>query len=188
MIASKAKSHANFSNLINYQLRLDKCEKFTTNNLFSDDRRGIADEMNKTFRAANKGRPDHEKVKSPTYHISISWADEDNPTKEQMMAVGQDFIEHMDLEEYQSVIAVHNDTDHKHIHVVANRVYPTGGELWEEWKWRNTPEGRKCIATHHQRVERYERTMEKECSWRVERRRNGGEWEKEDDGYAAKLR
>jgi len=187
MIGSKAKSHANFGNLILYQLRLDKCEEYATNNLFADKKRGIADEMNKTYLAANKDRPDNHKMKSPTYHISFSWPQEDNPTNEQMMAVGQNFIKHMDLEEYQSVIAVHHDTDHKHIHVVANRVHPAGGELWEEWKWKNTPEGRKCIATHHQRVERFERTMEKEFSWRVEPGRHFGEWEKEFDGYAPKL-
>src|SRR5699024_9303875 len=74
-----------------------------------------------------------------------------------------------------------------HIHVVANRVHPTGGDLWEEWKWRDTPEGRKCIATHHQRVEKFERMMEKEFGWRVEPGRHFGEWEKEFDGYAPTL-
>ncbi|SHG54134.1 Relaxase/Mobilisation nuclease domain-containing protein [Fodinibius roseus] len=187
MIGSKAKSHANFSNLINYQLRLDKCEEYTTNNLYADDKKGIAEEMKLTFQLANKDRPEQEKIKTPTYHISFSWPQEDNPTKEQMLAVGQDFIKHMDLEEYQSVIAVHHDTDHKHIHVVANRVHPDDGELWQEWKWKDTPEGKKCEATHHQRVEKFERTMEKEFGWRVEPGRHFGDWEKEFDGYAPKL-
>jgi len=188
MIGSKAKSHANFSNLITYQMREDKCQEYITNNLFSEDPKGIAEEMELALKFANKDRADYHKIKTPTYHISFSWPEEDNPTNEQVFAVGQDFIEHMDLEDYQSVIAVHNDTGHKHIHVVANRVHPEGGELWQEWKWKDGPEGeKKCEATHHQRVEKFERMMEKEYGWRVEPGRHFGEWEKEFDGYAPTL-
>lgn len=187
MIGSKAKSHANFSNLISYQLHLDKCSEFRTYNIFAERPEGIAREMHKTFRTANSGRPKNQQITTPTYHISFSWPDEDQPTSDQMLAVGEDFIKHMNLDDYQAVIAVHHDTDHRHIHVVANRVHPTGGPLWEEWKWRDTSEGRECEATHHQRVETFERAMEQEFGWRVDKGRHAGEWDKTFDGHTPKL-
>lgn len=79
--------------------------------------------------------------KEPVLHISISWAPEDEPTPDQMRRIATQVLDRMGLAQHQAVVLAHRDTDHRHLHIVANRVREDGQELWDAWKSKKRLEG-----------------------------------------------
>lgn len=73
------------------------------------------------------------KAEKPVYHLSISYADGDNPSKEQMIDDAVATLEKLDLADKQAVFVAHNDADHKHLHVMANRVDMETGKAENMW-------------------------------------------------------
>lgn len=63
-------------------------------------------------------------VSRPVYHMSLSWAPEDEPTREQMCEVATRVLDRIRLNEHQSMLVAHGDEDYAHLHVMANRVHP----------------------------------------------------------------
>ena len=61
----------------------------------------------------------NERVKKPLMHHSLSFA-EQNINSDQMKKIAQEFAETMGYEQY--TIIQHNDTNHKHVHLMCNRV------------------------------------------------------------------
>lgn len=73
------------------------------------------------------------KAEKPVYHLSISYADGDNPSKAQMLADGKATLSTLGLGEHQAVFVAHNDSDHQHLHIMANRVNPATGKAQNMW-------------------------------------------------------
>lgn len=93
----------------------------------SDDPNRLAGVMRHT---AN----DHpRKPKNPVIHISVSWEETDRPSEAQMRQVAYQVLQKMDLEDHQAVVVAHRDTDHRHLHIVANQVREDG-HVWAAWK------------------------------------------------------
>ena len=67
----------------------------------------------------------------PVYHLSLSWAPEDHPTPEQVVATAQRFLLDLGLQEHQALVVRHHDTAHEHVHIVVNRVHPDTGKTWK---------------------------------------------------------
>lgn len=66
----------------------------------------------------------------PVKTMSLSWHKDDAPTPEHMIEAADAFLKHMKWDEHQAVLVGHNDTEHRHIHIILNRVNPdTGGTL-----------------------------------------------------------
>jgi hypothetical protein len=133
MIGSKAKSHASFGRLIRYQLDEEKCPALETHHLYGQTAEELTQEMETTVDKYNRQHPKGKDVTTPTYHVSISWDEEDNPTQEEMLQTGRDFLAYMGLDDHQAIVAIHNDKFYDHIHIVANRVHPDGGRLWKDF-------------------------------------------------------
>jgi hypothetical protein len=55
--------------------------------------------------------------------LSLSWHKDDRPTPE-----------HMGWEQHQAVYVGHNDTEHRHIHVIVNRVNPDNGRTLDDFR------------------------------------------------------
>lgn len=70
------------------------------------------------------------RCKKPVYHMAISWPEGDKVDDATMQKVAQSTLEDIGLAEHQALIVAHNDTEHKHIHVVVNRVHPETGKAW----------------------------------------------------------
>ena len=70
------------------------------------------------------------RCKKPVYHMAISWPDGDNIDDSTMQQVAQSTLEDIGLSDHQALIVAHNDTNHKHIHMVVNRVHPETGKAW----------------------------------------------------------
>jgi hypothetical protein len=179
MIGSTAKSHGSFGRLIRYQMDEEKCPALETHHLYGQTKQELIEEMETTVAKYNRQHPKGKDVTTPTYHLSISWDEEDNPSRDEMLQIGREFLEHMSLSDHQAIVAIHSDKFYNHIHIVANRVHPDGGRLWQEYQWG---EGRKVEKTHHQRVEEFLRAAELKHGWRQVPGRHAGPHERSFDG------
>ena len=65
-----------------------------------------------------------ERVKKPVYHVSLSWAPEDEPSRGHMTTVADDVMHTLSLADHQSMYVAHADEDYRHLHVMANLVHP----------------------------------------------------------------
>jgi len=63
-------------------------------------------------------------VRRPVLHMSISWAPEDDPSRNQMIEVSDRILRKLNLQEHQTMLVAHGDEHYAHIHTMANRVHP----------------------------------------------------------------
>ncbi len=70
-----------------------------------------------------KGR----KLTQPVYAYSLAWHPAQEPTKEHMIESGLKTLKILGLSEHEAILVAHNDADHKHIHLMVNRVHPETG-------------------------------------------------------------
>lgn len=64
------------------------------------------------------------RVKVPCGHMILSWAANDYPGNEQMVQQTDQAMRDLGLSQHQAIYVAHDDTDHRHVHVVFNRVHP----------------------------------------------------------------
>lgn len=76
------------------------------------------------------GRPCEDPVKT----ISMSWHKDDAPTPEHMVESADAFLKHMGWDGHQAVYVGHNDTDHRHVHIILNRVNPETGRTLDDYR------------------------------------------------------
>ena len=68
------------------------------------------------------------KLAKPVLHYSLSWAQDETPTRQEMSRAVDGSLEGLGLEGHEALIVAHDDTRHPHVHVVANRVDPQTGK------------------------------------------------------------
>lgn len=76
------------------------------------------------------------RCKAPVYHFVISWTPDEAPDGGIMRAIVADTCHDMGLADHQRVAIAHDDTRHKHVHVVVNRVHHDTGKAWnraQDW-------------------------------------------------------
>ncbi|MDE2826254.1 MAG: relaxase/mobilization nuclease domain-containing protein [Bacteroidota bacterium] len=64
------------------------------------------------------------RVRRPCLHLSISWAPEDDPSRDQMIEVSDRVLASLKMSEYQAMLVAHGDEHYAHLHAIANRVHP----------------------------------------------------------------
>jgi Relaxase/Mobilisation nuclease domain len=74
------------------------------------------------------------RCKDPVYHLIVAYARGEHPTREQVVHDAERLLKAIGMERNQYVLAVHQDTDNYHAHVIANRIGPDGkaNDLWQE--------------------------------------------------------
>jgi hypothetical protein len=70
-----------------------------------------------------KGR----KLTMPVYTYSLSWAPDESPSPQDMIAAARESVRVLGLEGHETLFVAHNDEPHPHIHVIVNRVHPETG-------------------------------------------------------------
>ena len=68
------------------------------------------------------------KLAKPVLHYSLSWAQDETPDKGEMSRAVDGSLEALGLEGHEALIVAHEDTEHPHVHVIANRVDPETGK------------------------------------------------------------
>jgi hypothetical protein len=77
---------------------------------------------------ASRGR----KCENDCLHASLSWEKGQEPTREEMAEAAQGFLKSLGMEKAQAVFIGHNDTEHKHLHIIASRLDPTTGKTFSQ--------------------------------------------------------
>jgi len=67
--------------------------------------------------------------KEPVLHLTLSWASDQKPTREEMSDFARRAIEALKAGDRQAMIICHTDEKHPHVHVLLNRVSPTDGRM-----------------------------------------------------------
>ena len=83
-----------------------------------------APDLKRLAGAARGGR----KLAKPVLHYSLSWAQDETPTRQEMSRAVDGSVEALGLEGHEALIVAHDDTRHPHVHVIANRVDPETGK------------------------------------------------------------
>ena len=63
------------------------------------------------------------RCKDPLMHIILSWREMELPSNGQVDEAAKIALKELDLQGCQAVWIVHSDTENRHVHVVANRIY-----------------------------------------------------------------
>lgn len=113
MIAKAVKGKG-FRGALEYDLTKEGGQVLDTN-MAGENPRELAAE----FGEIRKLRPNLGKA---VLHVSLSAAPGEKLTDEQWCEVGKRYMDGMGLEKNQFVITRHNDTEHEHIHILANRI------------------------------------------------------------------
>lgn len=64
------------------------------------------------------------KSKDPVDHWMLSWREDEKPDIEQVKEAVEIFLTHLGAADLQVIWALHDDTDHRHVHLEINRVDP----------------------------------------------------------------
>ncbi len=111
----------------------DRVEWAETRNLASRPERAAgqmaatanaAPELKRLARVSAAGRP----LKKPVLHYTVSWAKDERPDRAEMNGAADQTLKALGMERHQALIVAHNDKDHPHVHVIANRVDPETGK------------------------------------------------------------
>jgi hypothetical protein len=88
-----------------------------------------------------------------------------------MIAAAEEFLKEMDWQEHQAILVSHNDTEHRHVHILLNRVHPETGMTLDDrkdqiraQKWALGYEREQGVILCPARVEKYERGEGKEAT------------------------
>ena len=74
-------------------------------------------------------------VAKPVYHIAIAFDPDDHPTEAEVRAAADRTLRDLGLDEHQALVVRHTDQPHAHVHLMVNRVGPTG-KAWSTWRDR----------------------------------------------------
>jgi hypothetical protein len=113
MIAKAVKGKG-FRGALEYDLGKERGRVIDTN-MTGDDPRALAAE----FGEIRKLRPGLAKA---VLHVSLSAAPGEHLTDDQWRAIGQRYLRGMGLDHNQYIITRHSDTEHEHVHLLANRI------------------------------------------------------------------
>ena len=70
----------------------------------------------------------------PVKTLSISWHKDDRPEPQHMLDAADAYLKHMGWDGHQAVYVAHNDTEHRHIHIILNKVSHDNGLTLNDWR------------------------------------------------------
>lgn len=120
------KKRASFAKLVNYVNNPKKARLI--------DSKDVRLDSNATIAASMQGQADDKpgrRLKNPVYHISLDFAHEDTPklTDGLMAEIAREYMRRMGIVNTQYIVSRHTDTEHQHLHIVANRVDNDGNTI-----------------------------------------------------------
>jgi Relaxase/Mobilisation nuclease domain len=99
--------------------------------------RGVRD-INRTMikQDFNSRKTVNPKLTKCVWHTSLSF--QDKLDSKQMLTIGKAWMKDMGLSNTQYVILRHNDTEHLHIHIIANRIDDEGKTISDSNNWKRS--------------------------------------------------
>jgi hypothetical protein len=99
------------------------------------------------FRDVRNLRPQLEK---PVLHVTLSMDVSDKVSEQKLRDVAKDYAKSFGFEKNQYVVILHEDTKHKHIHIVANRVGYDGKTLGDSQSYKRSAEICRTLEKQHE--------------------------------------
>lgn len=128
MIAKQVQG-ANFGKVLNYVHHKSEA-RLIGSNMVGKDPESLADE----FRIASDLR---KQVTKCVYHASLSVSSSEELSDRRWVEISRAYLEGMKFTGNQYAIYRHTDTEHDHIHIVANRINITDGSVVSDsWQYR----------------------------------------------------
>ena len=120
------KKRTSFARVANYVNNPKKARLIDSKDVRLDNNATIANSM--------QGQADDKpgrKLTSPVYHISLNFAHEDTPklTDALMAEIAREYMQRMGIKNTQYIVCRHTDREHRHLHIVANRVDNEGNTI-----------------------------------------------------------
>jgi hypothetical protein len=192
MIPNLSKSGHSFKGAFEYHTHdkgrtdsADRVEWTSTRNLMTDDAKTAervmiataldADRLKERAGIKATGRKSTAHVQT----LSLAWHPGENPTREEMERAADSALKALELEDHQAFISAHNDTAHKHLHIIINRVNPQDGRLATLSnskrsldRWAHDYEKERGRIVTPKRAEKYERHAEAREKYTLEERRS----------------
>lgn len=103
-----------FRGVLEYALQKEKGKLIWTN-MASREPRGFA----KEFGAIRQLKP---RFKNAVFHAALSVSKDEKISNEKWIKIAQEYLRRMGFVCSQMVLVRHSDTDHDHIHIIANRI------------------------------------------------------------------
>lgn len=72
------------------------------------------------------------RCQKPVYHLILSWDACDKPEPEAMSSIADSVLTQIGLGEHEAIYVAHQDRDHPHLHIMANRVSAETGKAWDK--------------------------------------------------------
>ena len=131
------------------------------------------------------------KLAKPVVHYTLSWAKDERPDRAEMSRAVDESLKALGMEDRQAFVVAHNDTQHRHLHVVVNRVSAEDGRAanrsndrlrlsrWAE-RWEREHGGIRCgrRVEHNRRRADGELVVDREAVAEARFRRGRGEIER----------
>ena len=139
-----------------FNLHTDDIEKAAKHMAWTDGNRELIQKQNG---GAGGGRTP---TAGNTYHFSLAWHPDDDPSWQHMRETGLSAIDARDLGAHQFYFVRHTDEAHSHMHIAVNLVHPQTGQINNCWKdrdvldaWANEYEKEHGIQCEN-RAQKYE--------------------------------
>jgi len=69
------------------------------------------------------------KATKPVMAYSLSWKPGRNPDREHMREMALQSLSRLGMRDHEALIVAHQDTPHRHVHVIVNRIHPLTGKV-----------------------------------------------------------
>jgi len=138
MAVSKLIKGKGFRGAMRYASSKDKAQEIAAVGVFSKDPDVRAAEMRAVAASARTTRP--------VFHASLALPPGQMATDDQWRTAAETYLKEMgfDLDKSQYVVTRHLDTEHDHIHIVANRVQLDGKTVSERRDFRRSHEATRA--------------------------------------------
>lgn len=87
----------------------------------------------------------NDRVKKPTFHVSLSLAQDEKPEADELIALADRYMDGMGYAKQPYVVYQHFDTDHSHIHIVSVRIDENARKIPDNYERERSNKLRKQI-------------------------------------------
>jgi hypothetical protein len=144
MMGKIVKSGRSFKGCVEYCMLKNKAEL-----LYADGVR--ADNIGQAIADFNMQRKLNPGLGQAVGHIALNFSPEDAAklNDDRMLAIAQQYLQKMKIQDTQMLIVKHNDTGHPHLHIVYNRVDNKGKSISDSMqRWKNVKVSKSLTLEH----------------------------------------
>lgn len=148
MIGKAPGTGSGFRGVVNYLMLGKRDEENPARVAWAETRNLLTDDPDRAPAHMRATAAQSQRCKKPVYHFVISWREDENPTADLMRLIGDNTLSDLGLTDHQALLIAHNDTDHRHLHIVVNRVHPETSKAWatsKDWERLEVSLGRQAM-------------------------------------------